>query len=90
MKGKNFFSGLEYMVLLAILALKNNAYGVPVHEEICEQTGKDVAYGAVYKALKSLEAKGYVKSYKGKSTPERGGKRKHGRCNKSSNNNGGW
>ncbi|MCP4346599.1 MAG: PadR family transcriptional regulator [Desulfobacterales bacterium] len=76
MAEKNFFSGLEYLVLLSILKFNGDGYGVIIHEEICEQTGKDVAYGAVYKALKGLLAKGFVSASKGEPTAERGGRAK--------------
>lgn len=76
MGNKNFFSGLEYFTMLAILALGSNAYGVTIHERICDISGKNVAYGAVYNALKSLAQKGFIKSRKGEATPERGGRAK--------------
>jgi len=76
MSEKNFFSGLEYLVLLTILKLRSKAYGVPIHEEICKQTNKNPAYGAIYKAIKGLSAKGFISSSKGEATPERGGRAK--------------
>ena len=66
----------EQFVLIAILRLRNSAYGVLIRDEIIEQTGRNVATGAVYTTLERLEQKGYVKSRSGEATPERGGKAK--------------
>src|SRR5271166_478145 len=66
----------EEHVLLALVRLGENAYGVPIRREIAELTGRDVSFGAVYTALDRLERKGYVTSWVGDSTPERGGRAK--------------
>jgi DNA-binding PadR family transcriptional regulator len=62
------------MVLLAILRLGNDAYGMEVRQEIEDRTGKDVSYGAVYTTLDRLGKKGYVADRLGDPTPERGGR----------------
>src|SRR5215218_11360825 len=64
----------EQMVLLAIVHLRGEAYGVPLVEEIERRTGRSVARAAVYVALRRLEDKGFVSSWMGDPTPERGGK----------------
>ncbi|MGD8319772.1 MAG: PadR family transcriptional regulator [Gemmatimonadota bacterium] len=64
----------EQLVLLAVLRLENDAYGMQVREEIEKRTGREVSYGAVYTALDRLERKGYVSHRIGESTPERGGR----------------
>src|SRR3954469_22100519 len=64
----------EQMVLLAIAHLRNEAYGIPVVEEIERRTGRSVARAAVYVTLRRLEEKGFVSSWMGDPTPERGGK----------------
>lgn len=64
----------EQLVLLAVLRLENDAYGMQVREEIEKRTGREVSYGAVYTALDRLERKGYVTHRIGESTPERGGR----------------
>ena len=64
----------EQMVLLAIVQLKGDVYGVPIVDEIERRTGRSVARAAVYVTLRRLEAKGLVSSWMGGSTPERGGK----------------
>jgi DNA-binding PadR family transcriptional regulator len=64
----------EQMVLLAIAHLGGEAYGIPIVEEIERRTGRRVARAAVYITLRRLEEKGFVSSWMGDPTPERGGK----------------
>jgi PadR family transcriptional regulator, regulatory protein PadR len=64
----------EQMVLLAILHLGEDVYGVPIVDEIARRTGRDVAPAAVYVTLRRLEEKGLVTSWMGEPTGERGGK----------------
>ena len=64
----------EQMVLLAILHLGEDVYGVPIVDEIARRTGRDVAPAAVYVTLRRLEEKRMVTSWMGESTGERGGK----------------
>ena len=66
----------EQLVLLALLRLGTNAYGVTVRREITERTGRDTAIGAVYTTLDRLEKKGFVSSCLGEPTAERGGRAK--------------
>src|SRR5687767_5749670 len=66
----------EQLVLLAILRVGEDAYGVPVQEEIERATGHDVAPGALYRALDRLEERGLVASRFGEPTAERGGRRR--------------
>jgi DNA-binding PadR family transcriptional regulator len=66
----------EEIVLLALVRLRENAYGVPIRREIAERTGRDVSFGAVYTTLDRLQRKGYVSSRMGDPTPERGGRAK--------------
>ena len=66
---------LEQIVLLAVLRVGEGAYGVPVHEEIVRQAKRDLTLGTVYKTLSRLEEKGFVRSYEGEPTPQRGGRR---------------
>ena len=69
-------SNFELMVMLALIRLGDEAYGVPISIEIEERTGKDVALGSVYAALERLEEKGLVTSRLGEATAERGGRAK--------------
>jgi len=64
----------EQLVLLAILRLDNDAYGMEIREEIERRTGRDVSYGAVYTTLERLARKGYVTHELGDPTAERGGR----------------
>jgi DNA-binding PadR family transcriptional regulator len=64
----------EQLVLLAILHLRGDAYGVPIVDEIERRTGRAVSRAAVYVTLRRLEEKGLVASWMSESTPERGGK----------------
>lgn len=66
----------ELMVLLAVLRVGDDAYGVPIAREIEETSGRDVLLGSVYAALDRLEDKGLVSSRLGDPTPERGGRAK--------------
>ena len=67
---------LEQIVLLAVLRVAPNAYGVPIRLEIEERTGRSLTVGALYRTLDRLEHKGYVASWFGDPTPERGGRSK--------------
>jgi DNA-binding PadR family transcriptional regulator len=64
----------EQVVLLAILRVGEEAYGVPIRAEIEECTGRDPAPGALYTTLDRLEEKGCVISRMGDPTPQRGGR----------------
>jgi PadR family transcriptional regulator PadR len=67
---------IEHLVLLAILRLNKDAYGIPILDEVSARSGRDVSRATVYVALKRLEQKGLVTSRLGDSTPERGGRAK--------------
>ena len=64
----------EQLVLLAILHLREDAYGVPIVDEIERRTGRAVSRAAVYVTLRRLEDKGLVSSWMSEPTRERGGK----------------
>ncbi|MGA7238277.1 MAG: PadR family transcriptional regulator [Bryobacteraceae bacterium] len=66
----------EQIVLLAILRLPDNAYGVTIGAEIRACTGREPAPGALYTTLDRLEDKGLVTSRLGDPTPQRGGRAK--------------
>src|SRR4051812_28074532 len=70
-----YLGELEQIVLLAVLRLGDQAYAVPVLEQIERQTGRQVARGALYTALDRLEAKGCLRSRLGEPLAERGGRR---------------
>jgi DNA-binding PadR family transcriptional regulator len=64
----------EETLLLAILRLKDNAYGVAIKQHLQKTTGKAIPYGTLYFILEQLAKKGYVKRFTGESKPERGGR----------------
>ena len=66
----------EQVVMLAVLRLGDDAYGVPIRREIVSCTGRDASPGAIYTTLERLEDKGLVRSRFGDPTPERGGRAK--------------
>jgi DNA-binding PadR family transcriptional regulator len=66
----------EQVVLLAILRLHDNAYGVTIRHEIEKCTGRKPAPGALYTTLDRLEEKGLLRSAMADPTPERGGRSK--------------
>ena len=67
---------LEHIVILAVVRLKANAYGMTVRREIEQRTGRNISIGAVYATLERLESKGYISSFTGEPTAERGGRAK--------------
>lgn len=67
---------LEEYVMLALVRLGANAYGVTIRKEVGERTGRDISFATIYKVLDRLEQKGFVSSRLGESTPERGGRAK--------------
>ena len=73
---RQLLTDFELMILLAILRVKEDAYGVPVAREIEQTGGRQVALGAVYAALDRLERNGWVASKVGEPTAERGGRAK--------------
>jgi PadR family transcriptional regulator PadR len=76
MPKRNYLGDFELMVMLALMRLGDDAYGVPISREIEQQSGREVALGSVYAALERLESRGMVSSHLGKPTAERGGKAK--------------
>ena len=66
---------LEQLVILGVLHAGRDAYGVPVHDEIQRRAGRDLTLGTIYKTLSRLEEKGYVRSFEGAPTAQRGGRR---------------
>ena len=66
----------EQVVLLAILRLDEDAYGVTIRSEIAACTGREPAPGALYTTLDRMQEKGIVRSWLGDATPQRGGRPK--------------
>jgi DNA-binding PadR family transcriptional regulator len=76
MPDRDFLGEFEHIILLALLRLQDQAYGVTVRREIEFRIQREVSIGAVYATLGRLETKGYVVSHLGDPTPERGGRSK--------------
>ncbi|HJQ63760.1 MAG TPA: helix-turn-helix transcriptional regulator [Burkholderiales bacterium] len=74
--GRQLLTDFELMILLAILRVGEQAYGVPIAREIETTGGRSVVLGAVYTALERLERNGLVASRLGNPSPERGGRAK--------------
>jgi DNA-binding PadR family transcriptional regulator len=69
----------EQLVLTAILSMRDNAYGVTIHNKVSELAQpRDVSLGAIYVTLDRLEDKGFISSWLSDPTAERGGRAK--RC----------
>jgi PadR family transcriptional regulator PadR len=68
----------EQIVMLSIMQVGDDAYGVTVRREIQRRTARDFTLGSLYKTLARLEDKGLVMSRVGEPTATRGGRRK--RC----------
>ena len=76
MKASINLGEFEQIVLLAILRLGDEAYGVSIRAEIAACTGREPAPGALYTTLDRMEEKGLVRSWMGEATPQRGGRAK--------------
>lgn len=72
----DFLGSFEQFVLLALMRLQENAYGMTARREIEERTGRSVSLGAVYATLERMEKKGYIKSREADPTVERDGRAK--------------
>src|SRR5580765_8303800 len=75
MRRKNL-GQFEFMALVAMLRLGDDAYGVAIAEEIERASSRHVAMASLYLTLGRLEANGLVESQLGEPTPERGGRAK--------------
>jgi len=67
---------LELLIMLVVLRLEGDAYGVTVREALERETSRSLTLGTIYKILGRLEAKGQLQSRIAPPTNERGGRRK--------------
>ena len=74
MAGREHLGEFEQIVLLAILRLSDEAYGVPIRREIEKRTRRRLTVGALYRTLDRLEEKSWITSWFSDPTPERGGR----------------
>lgn len=75
MKG-TYLGEFEEIVLLTIGVLQDEAYGVAIKLEIEKRTKRKPSIGALHSALSRLEEKGFIESFEGGATQNRGGRRK--------------
>lgn len=76
MRKGDYLGNFELMVLLALLRLGDDAYGVTIANELESQTGREVVVASVYATLERLQDRGFVRASLGDATPERGGRAK--------------
>jgi DNA-binding PadR family transcriptional regulator len=75
MKGTNL-GEFQELVMLTVGLLYDQAYGVSIKDEVKRQTGRTVTLSTVHAALNRLEDKGFLTSWMGGATEERGGRPK--------------
>ncbi|MEO7146108.1 MAG: PadR family transcriptional regulator [Bryobacteraceae bacterium] len=66
----------EYLLLAAAVRLNEDAYGVTIRQQIEDATGRRCSIGALYTTLDRLETKGFLKTWMGDPSPQRGGRAK--------------
>src|SRR5215212_4571872 len=76
MARRNHLSQFEFMTLVAMMRLEDDAYGVAIAREIEAASSREVALASLYLALGRLQANGLIESRRGEPTPERGGRAK--------------
>lgn len=72
----DYLGEFELLVMLAVLRLGTNAYGMTIRREIVDVAERSASLGAVYTTLERLEDKGFLSSAVGEVTEERGGRAK--------------
>ena len=73
---KDHIGELEELILLLIVMLKEEAYGLAIRKALKEEAYRNVTIGAVHGTVNRLESKGFIESSMGGATEERGGRRK--------------
>ncbi len=71
-----FMTRNEEIILLTILKLQGNAYGVSIRRQIYQDMGEKWSFASIYQPLDNLVRKKYVRRTKGDPTAKRGGKSK--------------
>jgi DNA-binding PadR family transcriptional regulator len=74
---KKFISRNEEIILLAILKLGDDAYGVSIRDRIYQDMGDKWSFASIYQPLDNLLKRKYVLRKKGTPTAKRGGKSKY-------------
>jgi DNA-binding PadR family transcriptional regulator len=75
MKGERL-GEFEEFTLLAVRALGDHTYAVPVQQYVEQVTGRSISIGSIYAALARLEEKGFLRSTMSEAVAQRGGKSK--------------
>jgi DNA-binding PadR family transcriptional regulator len=73
---KVYLGEFEELVLLTIAALGDDAYGVLIQKSIEERSNRSISIGALHSTITRLEEKGFLESWVGGATKERGGRSK--------------
>ena len=71
---QDYLGEFEQMVLLSIMRLGKDAYGLAIKDELEAVAERSPSSGGLYTTLDRMEKKGLVESYPGEGTPERGGR----------------
>jgi len=73
---KTYLGEFEELVLLTIASLGHDAYGVSIKQDIETRCNRSISIGALHSTITRLEEKGFLKSWLGGATQERGGRSK--------------
>lgn len=73
---KAYLGEFEELVLLTIATLGEEAYGVSIQQDIENRCNRSISIGALHSTITRLEEKGFLKSWLGGATAERGGRSK--------------
>jgi DNA-binding PadR family transcriptional regulator len=73
---KFYLGEFEELVLLTIAALGKEAYGVAIQQDIESRCNRSISIGALHSTIARLEEKGFLTSWMGGATQERGGRSK--------------
>jgi DNA-binding PadR family transcriptional regulator len=73
---ESYLGEFEHVVLLTIMRLKDDAYGVTVREQVKQLIDREVSIGALYATVDRLEKKSFITTHSSQPTPERGGRAK--------------
>jgi PadR family transcriptional regulator PadR len=76
MAERDYLGEFELVIMLAVVHLDEDAYGVTISRELEKHRRRDVSVSSVYAALDRLEGKGWISSRLGEATPQRGGRAK--------------
>ena len=66
----------EYLLITTAARLGNDAYGAAIREDLAATTGRTCSIGALYTTIERLEGKGFLKTWMGEATAQRGGRAK--------------